>query len=231
MGTTSRARRSVKAESVKDPVLFAGLEGEFLGADDVVVMPKSIKSWRAELDQAIADDTSSAKRLLDVVKLARTEGYDVDTVREHVSDAFKCAGCSEATCRQRAADAAVIVDYPLAAFEKTVGGSVQVFAANLRKLAKEMGLVQGRKRGAKTPEGEPGEASVGEEVISESRVDTDDKGVAALATTRRALEQLANRAGSNALALDIIANIRDLLDDVADAMLGVEVVTPTEQSA
>lgn len=232
MSTTSRAKRTAKqAAALVPPVV--GLEGEFIPGSEPLVMPKTIKAWRADLDQALADDLTSAQKLLDVVKQARAEGYDFETVKDNVFDAFKCAGCTDESARARANDAVVIVNYPEKAFDAARGGSVQVFAASVRKMAKELGLVTGRKRGPKTPEGDGQQGPNGDdsELIDESRVDTqDDQGIAALATTRRALEQLANRAGGNILALDIIANIRDLLDDVADAMIGVELTSQGEQT-
>lgn len=232
MSTTSRAKRTAKqAAALVPPVV--GLEGEFIPGSEPLVMPKSIKAWRAELDQALADDLTSAQKLLDVVKQARAEGYDFETVKENVFDAFKCAGCTDESARARANDAVVIVNYPEKAFDAARGGSVQVFAASVRKMAKELGLVQGRKRGPKVPkdDGQEGAQDAPGDVIDENRTQVaDDQGIAALATTRRALEQLANRAGGNLLALDIIANIRDLLDDVADAMIGVEMTDQGEQT-
>lgn len=218
MSATSRKARAQRVEDAKNPALFAGLEGEFLGAgepDPVIEMPIGMKAWRRELDQAIADDVTSAKRLLKLVLLARTDGLDEPQVRENVFDAFTTAGCSQATARQRAADAYVIVTYPQKALDVAVGGSVQTFAASVRKEAKRLGLVQGRTRKAK--DGQEGAENGAGEANGATRGGSGDP--AGIATLRRALEQVRTQAGSNARALSLLADMADLIDDVAEELL------------
>lgn len=217
MSATSRKARAQRVEDAKNPALFAGAEGEFIaaGEPDPVIMPTTFKAWRRELDQAIADDVSAAGRLLKLIKLARDEGLDEGQVREQVAEAFKDGGCTEATARQRAADAFVIVSYPQAAIDAATGGSIQTFAASVRKEAKRLGLVQGRTRKAK--DGQEGAENGAGEANGATRGGSGDP--AGIATLRRALEQVRTQAGSNARALDLLAEMADLIDDVAEELL------------
>lgn len=212
--TIADVKTAVRATAAKRPRMVTAGKPVTIDHTTQSVVSLTIAAWRKQLTVAVDTYQSSAKALLDVVLLAREHGFDEEQVAEDVKASFLAAGCEEATAKARANDAKAILSLPEKALNGAAGTSVQTFAASMRKNAKEQGLVKGRNRKPKTPSAATG-ASKGEGDESDESMPNDPMG---LATLRRALEQVRGKAGDNATALSILADVADLINDLAEEL-------------
>lgn len=186
-----------------------------------------VTEWRTNVEACAADVVNASKRMLDLMLSARGK-VEFDTAKEAVSHAFATAYAAASgmsfedalkakSVRNRVSDALAVfkaVELPA------------LMPANLQHAAAECRKVNpGKPRAPRTPSGstagdEPGLglSDDGENSETNNESSTPKAKQSATELLAAALEALRNECGDNSDALEIVADMSDLLNSLSEAL-------------